>query len=132
MDELSGGEKQRVILARALAQEARVLLLDEPTSALDLRHQADIHASLADLNLNDGLTVVMVSHDLNAAARMCCSVALMDKGGIVATGEPDRVFTAENLKKVYRTSLDVTTDSKNGHPLILLPAPDVSRRAANS
>jgi iron complex transport system ATP-binding protein len=105
MSTLSGGEAQRVHLAAALAQSPRVLLLDEPTASLDLFHQLHIFSILSELARRDGLTVVVVTHDLNLAARFCSHVVLLDEGRVVATGRPRDVITPERLEGVYDVSL---------------------------
>ena len=98
---LSGGEQQRVLLARALAQETPVLLLDEPTTHLDLRHQIHILALVQRLAREERLAVVMVLHDLNLAARFGDRVALLHQGALVAEGPPEAVLTAERIAQVY-------------------------------
>jgi iron complex transport system ATP-binding protein len=99
--QLSGGEQQRVILARALAQEPRVLLLDEPTSHLDLRYQYEIMDLIARLRTERRLLVIAVFHDLNMAARYCDKALLLKEGRIYAAGPMDTVLTAENIAAVY-------------------------------
>ena len=98
--ELSGGERARVLLARALAVEAPVLIADEPLAALDPGHQLDIMALLAEL-ARDGALVIAVLHDLSMAARFCGGLTLMQQGRIVAGGHPDAVLTPEHLAQVY-------------------------------
>jgi iron complex transport system ATP-binding protein len=102
---LSGGEAQRVHLAAALAQQPKVLLLDEPTAALDLHHQLVIFALLRDLTRQEGLAVVVVTHDLNLAARFCSNVLLLDDGRTVASGPPDEVIAPDRLEPVYAVKL---------------------------
>jgi iron complex transport system ATP-binding protein len=107
---LSGGEKQRVLLARALAQDAPVLLLDEPTASLDINHQVrtlDLIASLDE-------TVVAAIHDLELAARYCDRVALLSDGGVRAVGTPAEVFTAELLEPVFDVDVAVSENAATG------------------
>ncbi len=99
--ELSGGEKQRVLIARALAQEPKVLLLDEPTAHLDINYQEEILNLLKRLS-GEKLTILAVFHDLNLAARYCDSLILLNQGEIEAIGTPEEVLTPENIKRVYR------------------------------
>lgn len=120
VDSLSGGEAQRVVVARALAQQAPILLLDEPTSALDVGHQAAVLELVDDLRHNDGLTVVAAMHDLTTAARFADRLVLLDKGHVVAEGTPAKVLTAERLSGVYDTRLTVQEISGD---LVVLAAP---------
>jgi iron complex transport system ATP-binding protein len=105
--ELSAGEAQRVLLARALAQEPTVLLVDEPTSHLDLRYQAEILDRFRQL-AREGMSVVLALHDLNLAALWADRVALLAGGQLLAIGPPDEVLTADRLSDAYQTPLVVT------------------------
>src|SRR5207245_7658308 len=98
--ELSGGERQRAIIARALAQQAGIMLLDEPTAFLDINHQLDIYALLQDLNRNRGVTVVVVSHDLNLASQHCDRLVLLHEGRVYQSGAPEQVVTPDQLRTV--------------------------------
>ncbi len=98
---LSGGEFQRVLLARALAQRPRVLLLDEPTASLDIHHQIDILDRVQQLAQAEGLAVAMAIHDLNLAARYCSRVVLLRGGQVWSSGPPQEVLTPENLHAVF-------------------------------
>jgi len=109
METLSGGEAQRVHVAAALAQEPAVMLLDEPTASLDLRHQLQIYRLLARLTTEQGLGVVVVTHDLNGAARFGSQVALMNAGRFVAVGAPADVLQPEHLDAVYGVRTRVVT-----------------------
>jgi iron complex transport system ATP-binding protein len=90
--ELSGGERQRVLIARALAQEPKIMLLDEPTSFLDLKFKREIFQLIASLSLEKGLSVVVVSHDIDVAAQYCHRVMLLKDGSVYEMGEPDQVI----------------------------------------
>jgi len=114
---LSGGERQRVTLARALAQQPRVLLLDEPTSALDLGHQQQVLELVDRLRLDDGLTVISTLHDLTAAAQYAERLLLLDRGRVAAAGTPAEVLTAARVREVYHAVVSVNPDS-DGRPAL--------------
>ncbi len=120
--ELSGGELQRVIIARALAQEPQALLLDEPTAHLDINHQLDIGALLRSLNTEQGLTVLWVTHDLNLASEFCDRIVLLSAGHLVADGSPLEVITEPQLRAVYKSDLVVTTNPLSGRPQVVITA----------
>jgi iron complex transport system ATP-binding protein len=120
---LSGGEKQRVLLASVLAQEPRVLLLDEPTAALDIHHQHEVMALLSRLQ-REGLAICLVTHDLNLAARYCPLVWLLHGGRLLAAGAPSEVFTTSTLATAYGDRLRVVRDPDLGGPLVLAPLPE--------
>jgi iron complex transport system ATP-binding protein len=104
---LSGGEKQRVVIATALAQAADVLLLDEPTAALDLRYQFEIAELLQRLNADRGTTMIVSTHDLNLAAALCRQIVLLKEGRVVARGPTRETLTAENVRLLYGVDADV-------------------------
>ncbi|MFZ6031239.1 MAG: heme ABC transporter ATP-binding protein [Chloroflexota bacterium] len=117
--QLSGGEQQRVLMARALAQDTPLLLLDEPTTHLDLHHQADLLNLAQELAHERNLAVVMALHDLNHASLYADRVALLEKGRLLALGTPVEVLTSLQLSSVYRMPLHVITHPDYGVPLIL-------------
>jgi iron complex transport system ATP-binding protein len=119
--ELSSGEKQRVILARALAQEARLLVLDEPTTILDIKHQIEIHELLLGLNRERGLTIITALHDLNLASLYFPKVVLLESGKIHSQGSPREVLTAEKIFSVYGARVRVL--SGDGERPQILPVP---------
>lgn len=112
---LSGGEKQRVLLARALAQRPRVLVLDEPTNHLDIRHQVEILSLLRQL----GMTTLTALHDLNLAAAWCDRVHVLDRGRVVAGGPPREVLTAELVGDVFGVRAHVVDHPESGAPQLL-------------
>ena len=112
--ELSGGERQRAVVAMALAQEARLLLLDEATSHLDLHHRLDVLRLVTRLNREQGVTVLMTSHDLNLAANVARHALLLDQGVVVASGPPETVLTESRLEQVYRCAIRVRRDAGDG------------------
>jgi iron complex transport system ATP-binding protein len=111
---LSGGEKQRVLIARALAQCAGTMVLDEPTNHLDLRHQLDTLRLVREL----GVTALVALHDLNLAAVFCDRICVMADGRLVAAGTPAQVLTKELLAEVYRVDADVLMHPRTGIPHI--------------
>jgi iron complex transport system ATP-binding protein len=121
--ELSGGQQQKVVIARALAQETEVVLLDEPTSNLDVWHQIDVMEILRTLVRKRGLTAIIAIHDLNMAARYSDRMLMMKKGRIVAGGKPAAVMTRENLEAIYGIKADVrfTEDTPFMIPLARIP-----------
>lgn len=119
-NQLSSGEKQRVVLARALAQQPTLLLLDEPTANLDLSHQIALLALMLRLTREQQLGALFVTHEINLAAEFADRVALLKDGKILACGTANEVMTAELLQQVFGTSLLVTTHPHSGKPLITL------------
>jgi iron complex transport system ATP-binding protein len=117
-DELSGGEWQRVRIARALAQEGNALVLDEPTTFLDLAHEMSLFELLHTLAA-DGLAVLVVSHQLNLLARFARDVVILDRGTVAAHGRPDEVMRAPLLEQVYGWPLVVSRDPAIGTPVLV-------------
>ena len=112
---LSGGEKQRVVIASALAQSSDVLLLDEPTAALDIGFQFEIASLLSRLNRERGTTMVVSTHDLNLAAMLCTELVLLKDGRVLAVGPTKDVLTPQNIRRLYDVDADVTLHPRAGH-----------------
>lgn len=120
---LSGGERQRAFIARALAQEAPLILLDEPNAHLDIAHQVDVFHLMRSLNRDSGVTVVSVSHDLNLAAAYSDRIAVLLLGELVAIGPPGTVLTEQTIDRVFRTRVRVDGHPSGDFPRVtLLPA----------
>lgn len=117
-NELSAGQHQKVMLARGLVQEPKILLLDEPTSNLDIRHQIEVTKMLKDLSVEKDILVIMISHDINIAAKFADRVIMMQNGTIYAAGVPEDVITQENLMAVYGVTSRIIMD--DGRPHIIL------------
>ncbi|MBV7282479.1 ABC transporter ATP-binding protein [Corynebacterium sp. TAE3-ERU30] len=120
LGQLSGGQRQRVWLARALAQDTPLLVLDEPTTYLDRTHQVALMEAVAQRNASTGLTVVMVLHDINLAARYCHRMIAMHEGDIVATGTPSEVLTSERVGELYGARVDI--HHVDGSPVVVSTA----------
>jgi iron complex transport system ATP-binding protein len=112
---LSGGEKQRVVIASALTQTPDVLLLDEPTASLDLGYQLEVASLLTRLNRERGVTMVLATHDLNLAASLCDRLVLMRDGRVVAQGPTRDVLTVDTIKRVYGVDADISFHPAAGH-----------------
>ena len=117
-NELSAGQHQKVMLARGLVQEPEILLLDEPTSNLDIRHQLDVTKMLKRLSGERGILIVMISHDINIAAKFADKVILMFQGRIFDVGTPKEVITEDNLRTVYGVTSEIVDD--DGRPHVIL------------
>ena len=117
-NELSAGQHQKVMLARGLVQEPKVLLLDEPTSNLDVRHQLDVVKMLRELSREKNMLVVMICHDINIAAKFSDEIILLDKGTVYAVGTPDEVITPSNLEEVYGVESVVINDLGSPHVIL--------------
>ena len=114
---LSGGEWQMMILARALCQQADIMLLDEPVTGLDIKHQVDIMTAVKRLAGEHGITVACVLHDLNLARAYCSQLVLLSGGKVYAQGPPDDVLTKDNIEAVYDTR--IRTFAQDGHTFFL-------------
>ncbi|MCT8978162.1 heme ABC transporter ATP-binding protein [Clostridium sp. CX1] len=114
---LSGGEQQRVLIARALAQDTKIILLDEPISHLDLYHQVELLDTIKFLNRD--ITIITVLHDLNLAAQYSDEILLMSKGRIISQGSPEEVITKKNIKEVYNMDVHLLKNPSNGRPHII-------------
>lgn len=122
MDQLSGGEQQRVLIARAICQQPEIILLDEPTAALDLAHQVAVMDLMERLKLEKKITVVMISHDVNLAAMYADRLLLVKDGGILGLGPPAEVLHHESLEKAYGCPV-LVTESPLGNYLRITPVP---------
>lgn len=134
VEELSGGERRRAILAQALAQDAPVLVLDEPTTHLDVRHVLEVHALVRRLAEEEGKAVLAVLHDLTLAASACDAIVALDRGRVVARGRPEDVVTRELLRDVYGVEAEVEVSRATGRPAVVIAAagaavPAAGRRA---
>jgi iron complex transport system ATP-binding protein len=119
---LSGGERQKVTIARALAQEPEVLLLDEPTAYLDIKHQGEILNLAKQLCTEKNLTVIITLHDLNLAAQYCDRLIMLSSGRIYTEGVPTEVLTEKNIREVYGTSVHTFPHPVNQIPTVLIAA----------
>jgi iron complex transport system ATP-binding protein len=120
--DLSGGERQRCMIARALAQAPRVLLLDEPTAFLDLQHQMEICAIVRRLKEERGLTVVLVSHDLNLASQYCDRILMLKAGTLFRLGTPQEVIRVDVLRAEYGCDVLVDRHPESGVPRVTMPS----------
>jgi len=116
---LSGGEKQRVVIAGALAQAAEMLLLDEPTASLDLGYQLELALLLQRLNRERGMAMVLSTHDLNIAALLCTHAVLLKDGRVLARGAIESVLTEANIRSVYGVEADVRFHDRARHVTVV-------------
>jgi iron complex transport system ATP-binding protein len=119
MDQISGGEQQRVLLARALAQATPILLMDEPTAHLDLRHQIDLLKLIVAQVREKNLTVLIALHDLNLASMFADRIAIIENGQVCVAGSPGETLTAEILRSVYHLPVHIVQHPESGVPLIV-------------
>ena len=120
LDQLSGGEQQRVFIARAICQQPQIILLDEPTAALDLAHQVRVMDLMDTLRIQHGVTVVMVSHDLNLAAMYADQLLLLSRGRLARLGSPRKVLDYELLEQVYGCPVLVDRSPLGDYPRVHL------------
>ncbi|MBP8697913.1 MAG: ABC transporter ATP-binding protein [Syntrophorhabdaceae bacterium] len=127
MSEISGGEVQLSLIARALAQEPWILLLDEPTAHLDITHQVNILDLIKRLNKDYQLTVIIILHDLNLASEYCDRLILMNNGQITKTGIPEEVLNSIDLEEVYKTPVVVEKNPLSNKPFVLIVPEEVKK-----
>jgi len=118
---LSGGERQRAWIAMLLAQQSECILLDEPTSALDISHQYELLALIRELNQNLGLTVIMVLHDINMAAKFSDHLIALHSGKVIAQGAPSDIMQTDTLAKIYGMELALFQHPTTGQPISYIP-----------
>jgi iron complex transport system ATP-binding protein len=128
LSEISGGERQRVVVARALTQDTPIMLLDEPISQLDIHHQIELMDTLHDMVEIRGVTVVAVLHDLNIASQYSDYMVLLSNGKIAKEGKPEEVLSREVILKVYNLKVQVLKNPETGRPLII---PSRERNSGN-
>jgi iron complex transport system ATP-binding protein len=128
LETLSGGERQRVTLARALAQEAPILVLDEPTSGLDLGHAQEVLELVDSLRREGGITVLSAIHDLTLASQYADALVMLNHGRVVASGPCREVLTEERLTRHYHANVRVQWDEDGGGVLISPRRPETDRR----
>ncbi|HZX47649.1 MAG TPA: ABC transporter ATP-binding protein [Nitrospirota bacterium] len=118
--DISGGEKQRAIIARGLAQEPDILIMDEPTTSLDIGHQMEIFNLLSSLNVERKMTIITSLHDLNLGSQYCDKIMLLNRGKITAIGTPREVITEDNIRNVYGCNVIVDKNPASGTPRVSL------------
>lgn len=129
--QLSGGEKQRVLLARALAQETEIICLDESLSQLDINHQVDMMQLLHEVNSQQGKTIVLISHQINLAANLASKLIFLKSGRVVGQGTPEQTLTTEMLQKVFDVELCLQVNPLSGKPNLVFPGVDSQLRVKN-
>lgn len=119
INEISGGERQRVLIARALTQQPKVLILDEPISHLDIKYQIEILDLCKRLNKEQNITVITTLHDINMASRYSDYIVLLEKGKVRVMDVPEKVLTEENIEEVYGIKVELIRNSKDERPIII-------------
>lgn len=117
--EMSGGERQRVFIARAMAQQPKIIILDEPTSSLDLHNQLFILHTITKLAKENNITIIMTIHDLNLASMFCDNILMLKDAHIFAYGKPESILTAENIYEMYKVKTEITTPENYKHIRLL-------------
>ena len=118
-NEISGGEKQRVMIASAISQKSEVMLLDEPTSALDIKYQIEILSILKHLNEQENKSLILAMHDLHLASKFCKRLILLKKGRVFCEGPPAEVLKKEILEEVYEVKVKIFQDDEDGSLLVV-------------
>ncbi|MBT5420224.1 MAG: ABC transporter ATP-binding protein [Candidatus Cloacimonetes bacterium] len=119
--QLSGGERRRVSIARALAQETKVLLMDEAFANLDINHQLEIMQLLADINREHNKLIILVSHNINLASEYCERIVMLKQGIVIADGIPESIVNSKNLKELYNADLKIIRNPISGKPNLIYP-----------
>jgi iron complex transport system ATP-binding protein len=128
MTKMSGGERQLAVIARALAQEPKVLLLDEPTTHLDIAHQVVVLDIIKRLNRKSGITIIVVLHDLNLASEYCERIVLINDGRVYKIGKPEEVLTYQTIEEVYNTVVLVEKNPVSSKPYVLVVSEEERQR----
>jgi iron complex transport system ATP-binding protein len=121
INEVSGGEAQRAFIGRALVQQPKILLLDEPNSHLDIKHQISIFNLLKKLNVDNGLTIVTVMHDLNLTSIYSSRVAMLKNGEIAIDGNPNETLIPENIEQVFGVNVEIRIDANDSRSIFIKP-----------
>jgi len=119
--QLSGGEKKRVSIARALVQQSEIILMDEAFANLDINHQLEIMQILSEINRKYKKMIILVSHNINLSADYCDRIIMMKEGNIVADGNPENIINPETIKELYGTNLKVIKNPLSGKPNLIYP-----------
>ncbi len=120
-NELSAGQHQKVVLARGIVRMPEMVILDEPTSNLDIRHQLEVTSILRELSLHRDMLVIMISHDINIAAKFSDRMILLKEGTIYAAGAPEEVVTADNIREVYGVDCEIMVSDGRPHVILKMP-----------